>query len=77
MQVHMPGGMKMLDKSTDVVAGLAVLSWMNPTLLSWLTDFSQLAALITPILGFLWLTARFGVWGYRKIAVKYGLISND
>lgn len=73
MHVHLPGG-TMTDRATDGVAAIAVLSWMNPTMLQWLTDVSQLAALITPILGFVWLTARFGVWGYRKLAVHYGLM---
>lgn len=65
--MHLSGGSHMIERATDGVAFLAVLSWMNPTLLVWLSDVSQLAALATPILGFIWLAIRIGVWVYRAL----------
>lgn len=75
MQVHMPGGMKMLDKSTDVVAGttmsMAVLSWVNPDFQQWLTDLAGLLGPLTTVLAFLWFAIRFGIWGWRRIKLVF------
>lgn len=68
--MQVPGGFRMIEKATDGVAAIAVLSWMNPTLLQWLSDVSQLAALATPILGFAWLAIRLCEWAYRKLRAK-------
>jgi hypothetical protein len=57
----------MIERATDGVALLAVLSWMNPSVLAWLSDVSQLAALATPILGFAWLAIRLCEWTYKKL----------
>lgn len=65
--MHLSPGGNMVERATDGVALMAVLSWMNPTLLSWLSDVSQLAALATPILGFMWLFIRLCEWVYRKL----------
>lgn len=58
--MHLPGG-TMIERVTDGVAVLAVLSWMNPSVYAWLADFSQLAALLLPILGCAWLAVQITV----------------
>lgn len=52
--MHLPHG-GLIERATDGVAILAVVSWLNPGFYQWLSDFSQLAALMLPILGCLWL----------------------
>lgn len=49
-----PGG-SMLERLTDVVAILAVITGIHPGIYEWLSEISQLAALLVPILGCLWL----------------------
>lgn len=46
------------DKITAGVAGAAILS---PTVLSSLRDFSEVAALLAPILGVVWLLVQIAV----------------
>ena len=53
--MHVPGGSHMVEKATDWVALVAVLSWFNPRLFAWLNDVSSLAALLLPVLGCAWL----------------------
>lgn len=65
--MQVPGGSNMIERATDGIAVMAVLSWMNPSVLAWLSDVSQLAALATPILGFAWLFIRLCEWTYRKL----------
>lgn len=43
------------ERLTDGVAILAVLSWINSDLYVWLQQTSEVAALVTPIFGLLWL----------------------
>lgn len=50
-----------MERITDGVAILAVLSWVNPKIFEWLSDFSQLAALMLPILGCIWLGVQIAV----------------
>lgn len=67
--MHLPGG-TMIDRATDGIAALAVLSWFNPTLFSWLNDASQLAALIAPILGAIWLLIQISGWARKHLTAK-------
>jgi len=45
----------MAEKATDWLAFFAVLSWLKPGVYAWMADFSQLAALLMPVLGCAWL----------------------
>lgn len=51
----------MMERATDGVAILAVLSWVNPKIFAWLNDFSQIAALLLPILGCAWLAVQITI----------------
>lgn len=50
-----------MDRSTDVVAGAAV---MSPIWLPWLQQTSEIAGLLVPILGAVWLLVQ--ILGYIK-----------
>lgn len=53
-----------LDRSTDVVAGAAVAS---PIWLPWLQQTSEVAGLLVPILGAVWLIVQIiGYLGRKK-----------
>lgn len=45
----------MMERLTDGIAILAVITGINPQVYFWLSEFSQLAALLMPILGCMWL----------------------
>ena len=45
----------LVSKITDIVAIFAVIGWLNDTVYLWLEQFSEVAALLTPILGLVWL----------------------
>jgi hypothetical protein len=51
------------DKGTTVVAAAAAAS---PAWLPWLKSFSEIAALLLPILGCAWLVVQFIAWIRRK-----------
>lgn len=53
--MNVPGVSHMIERTTDIVAAAAVLSWFNPRIYEELSDYSQLAALLLPILGCAWL----------------------
>lgn len=59
--MHLPPGGIVMERLTDGVAVLAVISWLNPGLYQALSDFSQLAALLLPILGCAWLSVQIAV----------------
>lgn len=44
-----------MEKLTDGVAMLAIISWVNDGFYHWLQGVSELAAIMTPILGLVWL----------------------
>lgn len=50
-----------IDRGTDVVAGAAVAS---PIWLPWLQQTSEIAGLLVPILGVIWLAVQ--IFGYLK-----------
>lgn len=56
--MYLPPHGGMIERVTDGVAILGVLTWLNPKLFSMLSDYSQLAALLLPILGCFWLTVQ-------------------
>lgn len=58
--MQVPGG-TMVERATDGIAVLAVISWVNPGIYQWLSDFSQLAALLLPIFGCTWLGVQITV----------------
>jgi hypothetical protein len=57
-----PGSM--MERLTDGIAILAVITGVNPSIYFWLSEISTLAALIMPILGCMWL----GVQIYSRVA---------
>lgn len=61
--MQVPGGSTMLERATDVAAILAVISGINPGIYQWMRDFSELGALMFPILGCAWL----GVQIYYRV----------
>ena len=65
LKVLPPGGW-IMERATDALAIFAVLSAINPRLYQLLSDFSQLAALLMPIFGCIWL----GVQIYRAFVPK-------
>ena len=44
----------MFERVSDIIAGLAVMSWFAP-FYQWLSEMSAFAALITPPVGLTWL----------------------
>lgn len=58
--MHLPPG-GMMERATDGVAVLAVLTWINPKIYQQLSDYSQLAALLLPILGCAWLVVQISL----------------
>ena len=44
----------MFERVSDIIAGLAVMSWFAP-FYQWLSEISAFAALITPPIGLMWL----------------------
>lgn len=50
------------QRFTDVVAISGVASWWWIPVLK---DISEIAGYCLPIIGLVWLVARFGVWGLR------------
>ena len=44
----------MFERVSDIIAGLAVMSWFAP-FYQWLSEISAFAALITPPVGLTWL----------------------
>lgn len=61
MHVFALSGGTMTERVTDGVAILAVLTWVNPAIYAWLSDFSTLAALLLPILGCAWLVVQISI----------------
>lgn len=53
-----------MERVTDAIAILAVITGINPAVYHWLADISGLAALLMPILGCMWL----GVQIYSRVA---------
>ena len=51
---YIRGHSVMLERVSDVIAGLAVMSWFAP-FYQWLSEMSAFAALITPPVGLTWL----------------------
>lgn len=60
LKVLPPGG-SIMERATDALAIFAVLSAINPRLYQLLSDFSQLAALLMPIFGCIWLGVQIWV----------------
>ena len=56
--MHLPPGGIVIERITDCVAMLAVISWLTPRFYQTLSDYSQLAALLLPILGCAWLAVQ-------------------
>lgn len=48
-----PGGT--MERVTDGVAILAVISGINPGIYQWMSDISEIGALLMPVLGCIWL----------------------
>lgn len=61
--MHLPPG-GMMERATDGVAVLAVISGINPGIYKWMSDISELGALLMPILGCVWL----GVQIWSRVA---------
>lgn len=53
--MQVPPGESFMERITDAVAVLAVISGLNPGVYEWLSEISQVAALLVPILGCIWL----------------------
>lgn len=53
-----------MERVTDAIAILAVITGINPAVYYWLSEISALAALLLPILGCMWL----GVQIYSRVA---------
>lgn len=53
-----------MERLTDGIAILAVISGVNPAIYQWLSEISALAALMMPILGCMWL----GVQIWSRVA---------
>lgn len=51
-------GGPILERITDGIAILAVITGINPTVYFWLSEISAIAALLMPILGCLWLAVQ-------------------
>lgn len=49
-----------MERATDALAILAVLSGINPGILQWIGSISTVAALFMPILGCIWLAVQ--IW---------------
>ena len=49
-----------LERITDGLAIIAVMSGVNPAMLEWLQSVSQIAALLMPPLGVIWLAVQ--IW---------------
>lgn len=56
--MHLPGGNTMVERVTDGAAVLAVISGLNPGIYQWMRDFSELGALLFPVLGCAWLAVQ-------------------
>jgi hypothetical protein len=50
-----PTGDRLMERLTDLIASIGVLTWLAPGLYEWTASVSQFAALIMPILGAIWL----------------------
>jgi hypothetical protein len=49
-----------MERITDGVAILAVISGINPAIYQWMANISEIAALLMPIMGCIWLGVQ--VW---------------
>jgi len=58
--MHLPNG-GLIERATDWFAVFAVLTWINPRIYQVLSDYSQLAALLLPILGCAWLVVQISL----------------
>ena len=50
-----------VTKFTDGVAFLAIFAWMDPSIVAWVQNISELAALATPIFAVLWLITQIAI----------------
>jgi hypothetical protein len=50
-----------LERITDAVAIVAVITGLNPSFYYWLSEISGLAALLMPVLGCMWLGVQIWV----------------
>ena len=50
-----------VTKFTDAVAFLAIFAWMDPGIVMWVQNISELAALATPIFAVLWLITQITI----------------
>ena len=51
----LPTGGSMMERATDGLAVIAVITGINPEVYKSLSDFSEIGALLMPILGCVWL----------------------
>lgn len=59
--MHLPQHGGLIERVTDFVAVFGVLSWLNPRVFTIISDYSQLAGLLLPILGCFWLAVQIVV----------------
>ena len=60
----LPAGGSIMERITDAIAIIAVITGVNPDFYYWLGQTSQIAALLLPVLGCLWL----GVQIWARVA---------
>jgi hypothetical protein len=53
-----PTGDRIVERITDVIASIGVLTWFTPGLYEWTASISHIAALFMPILGSVWLSVQ-------------------
>lgn len=46
---------------TDVIAFFAVFAWLDPSIMAWVQQSSQFAALVTPIFALVWLVTQIAI----------------
>ena len=56
----LPTGDRLMERITDAIASIGIVTWFTPGLYEWTASISHLAALLMPIFGVIWLAVQ--IW---------------